>query len=283
MTTIDTVVGPAFVMHRLALGVETIDAITQRRTTDPVRVGREVDPRVGGTKKWPCLDLAVSGTGRFKLNRAADVPGAIRLRVDDPRRRYAPRRFDLTLWPPATVDRIDETPPTGPYVPVSSRLLRAWLLPGSAYLPPRGTTAIRGRVVRNDGSAVRWPRVRAFVGGNVLVGWAHGDERGEFVLVITDTALPPPVDDTITVALGVVAPSPPPNAAPDRDDRLADLAVEVVARSAAPPAPNDLDNPLLRGRADPPGYRSSAGARPQVVVPTGELLTLPNDITFTDP
>lgn len=280
MTTIRTVVGPAHVMHRLALGVEAMDAVRGRLVVDPVRVGREVAATVGGTPQWPCLDVLRSGTGRFKLNRAADVPSKIRLRIDDPTRRLVARRFDLTLWPPAATDGIDETPPIGTYVPVGSRLLRAWLLPGSAALLPRGTTAIRGRVARN-GVAVRWPRIRGYAGANVLVGWTHGDERGEFMLVITDTATAPPVDTTVDVTLTVVA-APPPAQEPDAQDRLADLVVEVVPRSAAPPGPNDLDNDLLRGRADPPGYAASTGAKPTITVPVGELLTLAGDIEFHD-
>jgi hypothetical protein len=281
MTTISTPAGPAYVMHRLALAVEAIDAPTQRLAAEPLRAGREVDPRRGGEPAWPCRDLARSGTGRFRLNRAPDVPDSVRLRLDDPTRRYVPRRFDLTLWPPAATDGIDDTPPTGVFVPATSRLLRPWLLPGSAYQPPRGTTAIRGRVVRN-GKVVRWPRIRAFVAANVLVGWAHGDERGEFLLVITDTATPPPVDDAIAITLNVVA-APPPASSPDPDDRLADLVVEAAPRSAAPPNPGDLDNPLLRGNADPPGYRPSAAGGMAVTVLSGELLTLASDITFTDP
>jgi hypothetical protein len=280
MTTITTVVGPAHVMHRLALGVEALDAIRGRRVNQPLRVGREVAATVGGTLAFPCISLMPTGTGRFKLNRAADVPSKIRLRIDDPTRQVTPRRFDLTLWRPAETDGIDETPPVGSYVPVASRLLRAWLLPGSAAQLPRGTTAIRGRVVR-DGNPVRWPRIRAYADANVLVGWAHGDDRGEFVLVITDTATPPPVEGTVDVTLAVVAP-PPPAAAPDPDDRLADLVVETVPRSAAPPGPNDLDNGLLRGRVKPPGYNASTSPEPTVTVPVGELLTLPADIVFTD-
>jgi hypothetical protein len=43
--TIDTTVGPAIVLHRLALGVECIDALVDRLVTTPVRVGRHAVAR----------------------------------------------------------------------------------------------------------------------------------------------------------------------------------------------------------------------------------------------
>jgi hypothetical protein len=284
VTDIETVVGPAHVMHRLAVGVELIDAVRRRRVEQPLPVGREVDPRLGGSVSWPCLGLEPSGSGRYRLGRSRALPARIRVRVDDPARRFAPRRFDLTLWSPEETDGIDRTPPVGTFAPVLSRVLRAWLPPGPAALPPGGTTLVRGRVVRVvDGRRVpaRWARVRARAGpADTTVGWAHADERGEFVLVVTGTGTVPPADSTLDVRLAVTAPAQPARP-PFPPDRLADLVVEPVPRSAAPPAPGDLDNELLRGLADPPGYRTSSAGTTTKTIPVGGESTIA-DIEFTD-
>jgi hypothetical protein len=293
---IQTAIGPAGVTHRLALAVEIRDAITNRLAATPVRVGRELAgqaiPRRGRhapDPSWPCQDLERSGTARFKLRRGPRLPAVITLRVDDGARRYVPRRVSITLWSQADVEAADQSPPAGPYIPVDSRLLRIWLAPGPAYLLPRGTTAIQGRVLRgaaggalSPGNPVRWPRVTAIGPGNVPVGWAHGDERGEFVLPVSSAGTLPPVNGQFPVDIDVVgraaATAPP----PDPADHLADLVVEPVPRSSAPPADGDLDNDLLRGRAVPVGYAGGTAPRPHWTVQVGSLLSTGTDIPFPD-
>jgi hypothetical protein len=78
----------------------------------------------------------------------------------------------------------------------------------------------------------------------------------------------------------VTAPDPqqPP---PASADAYADLVVEGLPRSANPPAPSDLDNSVLRGRATPAGYVPSTAAVPQLMVPIGHELALTTDIPFT--
>jgi hypothetical protein len=172
---------------------------------------------------------------------------------------------------------------------VDSRLLRIWLAPGPAYLLPRGTTAIQGRVLRgaaggalSPGNPVRWPRVTAIGPGNVPVGWAHGDEHGEFVLPVSSAGTLPPVNGQFPVDIDIVgrpaATAPP----PDPADHLADLVVEPVPRSSAPPADGDLDNDLLRGRAVPVGYAGGIAPRPHWTVQVGSLLSTGTDIPFPD-
>ena len=56
--------------------------------------------------------------------------------------------------------------------------------------------------------------------------------------------------------------------------------VEALTRSANPPAPQDLDNDVLRGRSMPPGYRANTAAVPQLSVPVGAELILTTDIPF---
>ena len=300
-----TSVGPADVLHRLALGIEARDALSGQLLSRSVRVGQEVKnlargpngALAGRTSAWPCADFESNGTGRFKLRYQIGGPPRIKVnpngaapsiivRLDDIARRFVPRRFTLPLWTKLEVEAADPAdathPPTGPYVPLTSRLLRAFLLPGAAYALPRGATAIRGRVERN-GAAVRWPRVFAAGPGNVRVGAAHGDDRGEFLLLIKNTGtMPPPAPSTFDIDLTVVAPDPAnPFAAPDPADRCADLVIESVPRSSNPATPSELDNDVLRGVATPSGYLASTAPRPHVTVTVGELTALPQPVLFT--
>lgn len=279
MTTIETAVGTADVLHRLALAVETVDAVTHRPIR--VRTGREVPLLLLGSVAdpfWPCLDLETNGRGRSVLRHGPSVPALITIRFVDPSYRFVPRRFRIPLWTLADVAAADASPPSGPYIPVRSRLLRPWLLPGSAYELPRGTTGVRGRITR-AGNPVRWARISASGPGNVLVGWTHGDERGEFLLVITDTGLlPPPAPSSINIDLVVSAGPQQPTT---DQDRYTDLVVEQVPPSAVPPNANDLDNDVLRGVARPAGYVDSTAIPTGVVAEIGAITTLPNDIDFT--
>lgn len=278
---IDTVVGPAQVLHRLALAVECLDATTGLRTRTDVTVGREVDPRLlprGQTLGWPCLPLERKGIGRSQLRFGATTPVTtpVRLRLVDPARRFVARRFDLPLWRLPDVLAAEAAPPT---VPAASRLLRPWLWPGPGAILPRGSTVVRG-VVRSAAGPVRWARLTAVRPADGPVGHGHADDRGEFLLVITDTgALPPPAPSTLDIDLVVTAPGP---AAPPADpvDRYADLVVEPLARSSNPPLPAELDNAVLRGTATPPGHVSNTAVVPTLTVPVGAELTLTTAIPF---
>jgi hypothetical protein len=279
--TVDTAVGPADVLHRLALVVECVDSVAQRRLSTQVRVGREVSPLllpVGYESSWPCLDLIPRGPGRAMILFDWRTPTKpVRIRIVDPARRYVARRFELPLWTLAEIVAAEAAPPM---VPAGSRLLRPWLSPGSAYQAAQSTTAIRGRVA-SGGTAVRWARLTAIGPGNQAVGWAHADERGEFLLVIADTGtLPPPAPSELAIDLRVIAPDPQ-QVPPVSDDAYADLVVEALPRSANPPTPKDLDNGALRGRAQPAGYVANTAAVPQLTVPVGHELALTTDIPFT--
>jgi hypothetical protein len=257
-----------------------------------VRVGREITAlltargRQAADPSWPCQDLERSGLARFKLRRGPQLPSVITLRIEDAGRRYVPRRVSVTLWSQADVEAADQRPPAGPYIPVDSRLLRIWLAPASGYLLARGSTAIRGRVLRGAAGAlspdapVRWPRITAIGPGNVPVGWAHGDERGEFVLLVDSAGVLPPLNGQFAVDIDVVGLPAATAPAPDPADRCADLVVEAVPRSAAPPTAADLDNDLLRGRAVPAGYVAGAVPAPHWTVQVGGLLSTSTDIAF---
>jgi len=255
-----TLPGGQRILHRLSLALEVLDALSSQPAPAPIAVHRDDSRR----------QLSATG-GRFVLlfsrlrlrtpYDGAQTGGTASLRITDPSRQYVPRRFSIDLWPLDQVEAVDRTP-AGPYVPTLSRLLRVWISPGSAYLPGRGFSLIRGRVVRGI-APVRWPRVAARGPGGVIVGRAHGDERGEFLLPITSLgAMAPPAPSTLPVDLLVWARDPggPPPVTDEElaIDPLADLPVDQVGRSQAPPRPADLDSPLLRGEVLPPLYVPSA-------------------------
>ena len=275
---LDTSVGPAVLLHRLALAVECRDALSDgpagsgliaryRRVPTPARP----DP--------PWRSLTRYGSSRFTLlHRIPDDPlhplPRLQIAVDDPGRRFVPRRFTVTPW---TYTQVHEPPV--PVVP-RARLLRVWLRPGSAYPFPRTGTVIRGRVVRG-GKPARWARIEGTTATSVA-GWAHADDRGEFVLPVVDPGYDPVRLDGMPpdrrVSLVVVAPRAPlPEVA---GDRVADLVSEPIDRSANPPDEDDLDNPVLRGEAVPRGYAGNTAIVAPVDVPIGAALHLTADVDF---
>ena len=273
MTMIDTSVGPAAVLHRLALAVEVMDPLTDRLALTALRTGREVVRRTPTTdRRWPCAPLDAGGPARFKLRHQRPLPRQVVIRLDDPTRRYVPRRLRIALWPVARLDQ----GPAQPYVTVAHRLLRAWLWPGAAMTLPAGSTVVRGRVVR-QGRAARWVRVAARDQGGRIVGRAHGDDRGEFVLVVTDqNANPLPAVLSLNLRIHArrrVVPI-------DLLDPCADLVVERIPRSPAPPAAPVLDSPGLGGTRIPASYVANARPDTPVDVPTGTEVVLPDELLF---
>lgn len=249
--TIATSVGPAVVVHRGALAVEPRDGLTGRAATG-VRVGRETARfahdlarrRRGGPldRRYPAVPLEPGPGSRFLLRYGPSVRPTITVRVDAPAGRWVRRRFAVAVRPPATVAAADDDPPPpGAYVPVAARLLRPSLLPGAAYPLPPGTTGVRLRVTRG-GRPVPWTRVVAFGAGGQRIGWGHGDEHGQVVVVLPVTGTGnPPQPGRFDVALRVHAPP---------GDPPADAPLEPVPLfGAAGPDPD-----LLRGLALPAGY-----------------------------
>ncbi|MFB7051958.1 hypothetical protein ACFCXT_02250 [Streptomyces vinaceus] len=255
--------GPVDVLHRLALAVRPLDARSRAAAGPGLRVGREDGPVPGRRRpraQGPVRPLEGHGATGFVLRHATagGLPAVVTVRVEDPARRWVPRRLRVPLWTRAEVSGADELPPTAPHVRADARLLLPWLLPGPAYPLPRGTTGLRLRVVRPGAAAspVRWPRLEAFGPGGVLIGWAHGDEHGQVLLLIDGVGvLPYPMPSRFAVALRTHAPDPPQGVPADP---LEDLVAEPVVRSANPPRPEDLDNAVLRGAARPAGYRTAA-------------------------
>jgi hypothetical protein len=274
--TIQTSIGPAQVLHRLALGLVLRDAVTDRDATAGLRVGWEASghflPR-GATPEWPCVDFERVGAGRFRL-RVAPRPAGLTVRVSDASRRYVPRRFTVPWWTQAQLT--DPVPANA--LSVVSRTLRLWLWPGAAYPLPTGTTAIRGRIMQ-AGIPVPWARITARGTTGAILGLAHGDDRGEFRLVLTDIAQNP-VQSSVTVRLVLRGPATAPVEPPD--DGLVDPPpAEVVTRPGNPPnLPGDLDNDLLRGITPPAALVPSVPPPPQFTVPVGRETVIATNIPF---
>jgi hypothetical protein len=278
---LQTSVGEAVVRHRLLLAVECRDALSDRPVGSPVEVCYRWLP----TNSSPNLSwhpLSPVGLARFTLrHRIIDdrpqptprPPRQMELMVDDRSRSYVPRRFTVTPWTYAEVKE------PAPYVPVQARLLRVWLMPGTAYRLPRTASVIRGRVALADKTPVRWARIEGRTQFSVA-GWTHADERGEFVLLIGDPGYDPVRDYRLDfdVTLVVVAPKKP--VKPDPEERTVDLVSELIPRLSLPPLPWDPDSEVLRGTAVPLGYARNLRPDPQVTVSVGTALNLTADVIF---
>ena len=249
------------VRHRLALGIECVDALTRRPVGVPVRIAREGIPERFVPDPDPrnsSLDFVAHGYGRAVLTHGPRLPSTVLVRIADPSRRYLPRRFAVPLRTLAELD--------GAAIPPGSRRLRPWLLPGIGY-GLDGATALTGRVVRG-GVPVPAVRVTAFGVGDRLAGWAHGDDRGEFVLVVQTTGEEPITPSvSFPVTLRVAVPGDPATALP--------APVEPVSRAELP----GDDSDLMRGLRVPDGYLTSSQpvrAQAWLARPT----RLPTDIEF---
>jgi hypothetical protein len=287
---IDVSVGRVDVLHRLALAVRPRDAVTTGPVQAGIRVGFETSrtrprrPRRRGDAspldpalRFPAVPLA--GGAAFVLRHTYRGRTVVTVRVDDPTRRWLPRRFTVPLWTAPEVEAVDARPPTSGPIPAESRLLRPWLLPGPAYPVPPGATGLRLAVSRGS-APLRYARVEAFGAGGHRIGWAHSDEHGQALLLIsTNGAVPPPAPDRFDVALRAHHQDPHPDRRPTIDplDPLADLPVERAVRSTAPPGPQDLDNDLLRGITRPLHY-VTAGHDVVATMTVGAVLPFAYDI-----
>jgi hypothetical protein len=267
-------------VRHLALGIELRDAASGLRVDSGVDVRTEkLQSPVDQWRAWrpgetltmflPPMDRHRSG--RFTRLYSSEPPTTVRLRViDDARngfmriagqgRRIVPRRIQVDIATAKTVADAEADPAVPPH-PVWRRAFPLWCFPGSAAdLPPR-STVLRGTIRRLDTTLipprtvpVRWARVRARNAAGDDVGWAHGDERGEFVLVVepssNDIVVPAdPLPVTLTIS-ATLPPTAPDAADPKRAviDPLWDLPLETVT-----PAPAPAGETSLTGRRFLPG------------------------------
>lgn len=256
--------------QRLALGLEPLDAMLTVRGTvtvppstpgapvnddRPLRLAHAIDVLVEGTplgitrrvRPWrrggreledsmPALERRE--IGRYVLRYAPDLDDedAVVVRLVDRARRYVPRRLRIPLVvpmpsasPAVTLADVDASLP-------ARRMRRPFLWPGAAYPLPSGATGLRG-VVRQGGVLVPWTRVTATLpiaggGAPVVVGRARGDDRGEFLLLITPRAASGgAIPLTLALDLTIEMPPPAPAVPLNLPDPLVRLPIESVPPS----------------------------------------------------
>jgi hypothetical protein len=250
---------------RLVLGIEPVDAQRGSRIAHPVTVAIEGVP-YPPTESAPQDEIGVPdplgalrriprhASCRHALLYPPAIASPVTLRIYEGARRFVPRRIRYPL--PADIHT------SGP----PSRVRRPALFPGAAYDVSPTVTGMRGRVTWKQSATnevpVRWTRVEAAIHG-VVVGRAHGDDRGEFLLMLRNEAsgpgdLPSPLVAQVTV-FGPPAPvAVPPN------DPFADLPVEILAGD-----PDDVSP----GEKPLPGYAATASSTRAVQFELGTLLT----------
>lgn len=274
--TVENTVQIASVGHRLAMGIQWLDALSQLNAAGPWTSDLEAI----GLRPCP-LRFDAHPQSRHALRAAGRLAKLLTVAA-----------ADKVTTPPATVDvdqtnfvlrafarknsrvekyatsndprqfvprRLSLTPLQIKGVPTASvaNIRNAWLWPGSVYPLAANVTAIRGRVRKGPSEAlaktVAWPRAVITRPGGGLpnfatetkLGFAHGDDRGEFLAVLGAGAVPggaalPP---TITLRVWVFI---PPAETFDAADPLASLPLEVAS--------TDAINDVLRGTQMPGAY-----------------------------
>lgn len=259
-------------VDRLALGLEPLDAVSATRIARTVDVALDGPPVVPPrTPPWPepsaasgLLTLPRHGSGRFVLLFSVGVDTPVSLRLVPADRRFVPRRMQFAFIDEATVLTAEQA---GTDVPTTSRAWRPLLFPGAGYDVAQTSTGIRGTVTR-AGVPVRWTRVEASVAGRVI-GRAHGDDRGEFLLVLgpnTDISGTGDLVSPVAVTIDVYARNPP--LPRDPVDPLADLPLELAA------APGAATDDVSSGETLPNNYAQVASLVDHPVI-LGRLSSLP--------
>jgi hypothetical protein len=224
------------VVHRLAIGIEPRDAARGARVASALelRVERPVGVRD--------VSLLRHASGRWSLRYVPRLPANVDVLIDDPRRRFVPRRLRLPIVPEADVRAAERL---GGHLPPPDRTWAPALYPGAAYAVGAAATGLRGTAER-AGVPVRWAGVEAVVRGTTrVVGRAHGDDRGEFLLLVApDPAAPAELPDAVRLTITVRGAKPAPVPPADASDDLWGLPLENVA----PPGP------ISAGVQLPPGY-----------------------------
>ena len=288
---VDNTVQVSQVTHRLALGIQWLDALTQMPVAgDWVNDLEAIGTRPGLLRfeRHPQARQALRHAGRLArllplaaadkvATPPADVaddptnfvvrafarrdPRYVDYRSDNDPRQYVPRRLSLT-------------PVQSGGVPPSSlaNIRTAWLWPGATYPLAANASAIRGCIRRGASLAtavpVAWARVVVTRPGagpanfatEAPLAWAHGDDRGEFLVVLGTQAVPGGVVLPATIALRLwVFLAPTPFAAADP---LSSLPLEVAG--------SDPLNEVLSGTAIPVGHVLQA-AFIDITLPPGRV------------
>jgi hypothetical protein len=252
------------VAHSVALVVESTPVSLTRRPLRPRRFGREIDDY------RPLASRSCGGRHVLLYARDLDDRATVDVRIFDPCRRIVPRRLRFPLavpQPSAVLPAPKVTLADVDAAPLGERLRRPFLFPGAAYDVSETATGLRGRVVRN-GAPMRWARVLARLPGTTtVVGRAHGDDRGEFLLLV-DAGAGPVTDlgtliDVEVEVFGPGTPPAPPTAplrAGDPIDSLWGLPLEIVTLPGWPVPDRvsaGIDLPASPTAPDPSDYTAS--------------------------
>lgn len=229
-------------VKRLALGLEPVDAGLGSRLPQAIQVTFDSDPL-----RLPRPSLDRHHSCRHVLLFDPSFTNQVDLRFVDDTRRFVPRRLRIPLRPQAQADA----------KPYSDRVRRPAMFPGAAYDVTSLATGLRGRVLRG-GAPMRWARAVAVEPGtNNAVARAHGDDRGEFLLLVGSGAAPVTETDTsLTFDVQVWGPQNVPVPVPPRlpeVDPLWDLPLEKPL-SLGNPDPVDPVDPMFAGLTQPDTY-----------------------------
>lgn len=243
------------VIQRLALGIEPIDAQSARRLSYALQVVYDVSPL--GLPRPP---IERHASNLYALRYQPGVSQQIDLRFFDlsertykpqyDRRRVVPRRLSIPVLSLGDV----ETQEQAGKKDFKRRIRRPVFFPGAAYEFSPTATGLRGRVMRNT-KPMRWARVVATQpGGTLVAGQAHGDDRGEFLLLINSkvtsgSGLPIPLVLDVSIFGPEPEPEPIPASLPETDP-LWDLPLEMLA------SPGD-DDPVAAGERRPANYTAT--------------------------
>jgi hypothetical protein len=277
---VNTVVPAPYVerLHRLAVGFEPLDPVRGGRLAHPVRFEAEGPPPRPFTRSGPYRRTIREGQTApvvdrhdsclFALLYQPALADSVDLRIYDPLRRHVARRFRVPILPLASLEGGEPAALTR-----TRRVRRPALFPGAAYDTSSRVTGLRGRAMRG-GVPMRWVRVEARLeADDLLVGRAHGDDRGEFLLILTPDAAPPAeLIDLLPVRVTVFGPAVAPVPVPATlaaADPLWDLPLEPL------PAPGDPD-PVSPGEALPAGYAATATSTGIVQFRLGRLISAPD-------
>jgi len=264
-------------VNRLLLGVEPTDALRMQRLAHTVQMYVEpaamLDPLTDEQQRWlrarinsgiPLSDswqrVPRHASARHVLTYRAGKGTSINLRVLDRSERIVPRRLRVpltSLGAPENVATLDA-------LPVGQRSRAPMFYAGATYETSERVTGLRGRAVINAGGVrpVRWPRVEVRpADGGAPIAWAHGDEHGEFLLILPPQSIAAPavqLPRTLTLQVTVfgrrVQPVVVPPLLVQRADPWWDIPLETLGAPGVVPA-NDS---VSLGRTIPADYDGSA-------------------------
>lgn len=273
---------------RLVLGFEPQDPLRGARIEKPIRMdiesGGEWQPADPDDPYAPTVRptdqraaVARRPSGRYAIvYHVVDPVGdyhpplgeSVDVRLYSPERQFVPRRLRIPLLTRAQAEV------EGPTNPVERRVRRPALFPGASYGPTARATGLRGRVLRG-GAPMRWGRVVATLGtSTAIVGRAHVDDRGEFLLLLDAAASPfehlvDPVDVRVSVFGPGTAPTPSSPAQPAADPWW-DLPLEELPATGA--LNNDADT-VSTGEQLPAGFVTTPSSVRTVSLRLGRTLT----------